>query len=145
MPVRFRRVMEGDGTAGEEVAPLSVVLVPWEFACIRVYPLPQWARLQERFEEMLDAEDALGLDAVASSLRRLMYGNTHDVTLDAHGRVLVPMDLREEAGLEREVIWMGLGSFMEVWSPDRLKRQMSPDAMQEVQQRFGGRRQPGGG
>jgi MraZ protein len=35
--------------------------------------------------------------------------------LDAHGRILVPTNLREYAGLEKDVTLIGMGSRVEIW------------------------------
>ncbi len=41
------------------------------------------------------------------------------VTVDKAGRVNVPKELREYAGLEREVMWVGVLERVELWSKQR--------------------------
>ncbi|MCB2034740.1 MAG: cell division/cell wall cluster transcriptional repressor MraZ, partial [Ottowia sp.] len=47
--------------------------------------------------------------------KRIFLGNAMDVELDGTGRVLVSPELRAAAGLEREVILMGMGRHFELW------------------------------
>ncbi len=51
----------------------------------------------------------------AASLRRWLFGNSHDTELDSAGRVMVPSFLVERARLGREVVITGAGDSLEVW------------------------------
>jgi len=55
------------------------------------------------------------LDPLARSLQRLMIGHATDVELDSAGRVLIPPNLREYAGLTRDVVLSGQGTRFELW------------------------------
>lgn len=74
--------------------------------CLLLYPLPEWDRFAERVAQ-------LGLDA--QWYKRLFLGNAMDVELDSTGRVLVSPELRQYAGLNKEVILMGMGTYFELW------------------------------
>jgi MraZ protein len=50
-------------------------------------------------------------------LRRLFFASASRVALDRLGRVLIPQFLRSFAGLEKEAVIVGVGNFIEVWSP----------------------------
>ena len=47
--------------------------------------------------------------------RRIFLGNAAEVDLDSAGRILVAPELRAAAGIEKEVILLGMGSHMELW------------------------------
>ena len=51
--------------------------------------------------------------------QRLAGGYTQPVECDQLGRIVVPQDLKEKAGLEREALWIGATDRAEIWSPDR--------------------------
>jgi MraZ protein len=48
-------------------------------------------------------------------LQRLMVGYATEVELDGHGRVLLPRELRDYAGLEKQAILIGQGNKFELW------------------------------
>ena len=78
--------------------------------CLSLFPRPVW----DQFETRLNA-----LPASADGLRRLYIGSAPEVAIDSASRVLLPPELRAWAGLEREVIFMGLGNRFELWDRAR--------------------------
>lgn len=57
-------------------------------------------------------------DPTARLLRRLLYSSANHVTVDKSGRVLIPPFLREAANLDVQVVIIGNGDYIELWSPD---------------------------
>jgi MraZ protein len=49
-------------------------------------------------------------------LWRMFYGAAHEDTPDSQGRIQVPQFLRDYAGLGGDVLLVGVGQFIEVWS-----------------------------
>ena len=78
--------------------------------CLSLFPRPVW----DQFEARLNA-----LPASADGLRRLYIGSATEVAIDAGSRVLLPPELREWAGLQKEVVFMGLGNRFELWDKAR--------------------------
>jgi MraZ protein len=56
-------------------------------------------------------------DPEARSLRRLIYSHGEQVEVDKAGRILIPLFLREAAGLDGEAILIGAGDYFEIWAP----------------------------
>ena len=52
-------------------------------------------------------------------LQRLMVGYATEVEMDAHGRILIPRELREFASLERQTMLVGQGMKFELWNEER--------------------------
>jgi len=52
-------------------------------------------------------------------LRSALKGNAFDVQADSAGRILLPSDLREKVGIDRDVTIVGNTGFFEVWSAER--------------------------
>jgi len=77
---------------------------------LALYPPPVWEQL-ERVVLELTADD--------DPWRRILSGNSEEVEIDSAARVLIPPDLRRWAGLEREVKFMGLGTYFELWDLGR--------------------------
>jgi MraZ protein len=49
------------------------------------------------------------------------------VDLDVHGRVLVPPALREFAGLQRDVVWVGMGGYIQLYDQAAYEAEMAAD------------------
>ena len=122
VPARHREVLSA--TAGGE---LTVTKHPNR--CLLVFPRPAW----ESFREKL-----LALPMGAEAWRRIFLGSAMDVEIDAGSRVLVAPELRAWAGLEREVMLLGMGQRLELWDAaklaaheDQVIEQGMPDALKD--------------
>jgi MraZ protein len=81
--------------------------------CLLIYPLPDWEEIERKL---------MGLpsfDARARRLQRLMVGHATDLELDAHGRLLLPPNLREFGLLTRDAMLIGQGHRFELWDEAR--------------------------
>ncbi len=105
LPARFRHVLPA--------TQLTLILAPaLADRCLDVYPLPAW----EVFEQKVAGLPKWDRDTVL--LRRRYVSAAVECELDRHGRVLVPASLRDYAGLQKEVLWAGVGTTMELWSQE---------------------------
>ena len=78
----------------------------------------------DAFESIYDRITSLNIaDPVARLLLRLILGSTQQSGIKADGKIQVPEPLKEFANLEREVIIVGQGDYLELWSPDAWKKQ----------------------
>ena len=93
MPARYR-----DGLL-EQCSGQLVTTVDRDY-CLLLYPLPTLNRQVRR-------------------LQRLMIGYATELELDGHGRVRLPRELREFAGLGRQVMLIGQGNKFELWDAER--------------------------
>lgn len=71
-----------------------------------VFPRPAWEEFRARIAQ---------LPMSAQWWKRIFLGNAMDVEMDGTGRVLVSPELREAAGLARDVVLLGMGSHFELW------------------------------
>jgi MraZ protein len=83
-----------------------------------------------------------GLNPMGSEYRkmsRFFQGNSFEVDLDASGRVTLPPPLLTHAGIEKEVVVVGVGDHLEVWARRRWQEeQQALDAeIGEVTERLG--------
>jgi len=78
--------------------------------CLALYPQPVW----HQFEAHL-----MSLPAENDAWRRFFMGSATDVEIDSASRVLIPPELREWAGMEKDVKFMGMGSHFELWDKAR--------------------------
>ncbi len=77
--------------------------------CLHIYPLEEWNRLEERIRPLPKMEDA-----VKYFLRRVI-ASVLECEVDKQGRVLIPVSLREDAGIHGEVVIVGQLDKMEIW------------------------------
>ena len=70
---------------------------------------------QERYKKVVALNIA---DPVARLLLRLILGNASRLDMSASGQVLIPQDLRSFAGLEKDIILIGQGDYLEAWAPE---------------------------
>ena len=99
MPTRHREVLVATA-AGE------LTLTKHPHGCLMVFPRPEWEKFRERIAQ---------LPMSAQWWKRIFLGNAQDVEMDGTGRVLVSPELRQAAGLTREVMLLGMGQHFELW------------------------------
>jgi MraZ protein len=59
----------------------------------------------------------------ARLLRGLILGNALHVIPDGSGRILLPQNMRDYAGLMTEVVFVGQGEHFEIWSAELWQKQ----------------------
>ncbi|MBN2899407.1 MAG: division/cell wall cluster transcriptional repressor MraZ [Clostridia bacterium] len=79
-------------------------------ACLFVFPEEEWKVYEEKLK---------GLPLTNKSARafvRTFFAGAAECTFDKQGRITVPQNLREYAHLEKDVMVIGVGTRVEVWS-----------------------------
>lgn len=82
--------------------------------CLLVYPSVEWEKLTGKIEERLPFTSQS-----ARSFARFIFSGAQTCVPDRTGQVFLPDRLREYAGIEDEVIIVGLLSHLEVWCPEQ--------------------------
>lgn len=77
--------------------------------CVLIYTPEEW---QSAADALATQPATLG---AARRLNRLHFSSAYPSQLDRSGRVLVPPQLREYAGLGENVVLVGTGRFFEIW------------------------------
>jgi MraZ protein len=81
--------------------------------CLFAFPPEEWQKLEAKLQKLpLTNKDA-------RRFSRYFLAGAAEAELDRQGRVLIPQNLREAAGLERDVILCGVGNRVEIWDRDR--------------------------
>ena len=81
--------------------------------CIWAFSPTGWDAYSSRYAAMSPSS------RVARTLRRRVFGSTFDLELDRQGRVVLPLPLRQFAGLQEEVVIVGAGTWLELWDSSR--------------------------
>jgi MraZ protein len=108
LPTRHREAL------GATSDGLALVLTKHPDGALMIFPRMAW----ERFSERLAA-----LPMSAQGWKRVFLGHASEVEPDASLRVLVPPELRQFAGLVRDVTLLGMGSHFELWDTARYAAQ----------------------
>ena len=83
--------------------------------CLYVYANDDWKIFEGKLASLpLMSEEA-------RQFARFFLSGAQAVTVDKQGRILMPQDLRDFAGLEKDVVLAGMGSRIEIWSLERWK------------------------
>lgn len=118
LPFRFR---QGGSGPGDE----KYVVSRGADAALTIHPHDVWLGI---FQRMRQGEPGPRLRA---NLRAMSLGSKV-LEPDAQGRVQVPVEMLASVGITGKVTVVGLGSYMELWSPDVLTEKMAgsegPDA-----------------
>jgi MraZ protein len=81
--------------------------------CLYAYPIDEW----QKFEEKLKNLPLTNKDARA--FVRFFVAGATEVETDKQGRGLIPANLREYAGIEKEIVTIGALNKVEIWSKER--------------------------
>lgn len=105
LPAKLRAVLE-------EKYSSDLVLTNLD-SCIVSYPLKEWLALEEKARLLPTMKQDV------RSFMRLFYAGASSCSLDKQGRILISPYLREFAGLNKEVVLLGISNKIEIWSKDR--------------------------
>ena len=94
--------------------------------CLFVYSQEEWKRIEESLREKpLTSKDA-------RKFMRFFFAGAANCEVDKQGRILLPANLREYAGIEKEVVSVGVFSRVEIWSKERYLANNDFDDMDEI-------------
>lgn len=109
VPSRFRDGIGADGAA----------MITFFEGGLYAYNLKEWADIETRLQ-MLEKKSTQ-----MRRFRRFFIGRAVECRPDKQWRVLIPPELREDAGLEDEVVFIGISDHFEIWSREKWEEQKS--------------------
>ncbi len=96
----------------------NLILTAHPHRCLLLYPQPAWAPIEAKINSLSS------FNPQTSAYQRMMVGQAEDLTLDSAGRLLVSSVLREFAGLDKDVMFVGQGSHFELWNMTAWNKQL---------------------
>jgi MraZ protein len=109
LPARFREVLAANGESR------LVVTTGLEPCCV-AYPLREWEAFEERLSRLPSFDPSVAM------LKRIYVSGAVECELDKLGRLLLPAPLREHAGLDKDLLWAGMGKNIELWDRERFEK-----------------------
>jgi MraZ protein len=106
IPSRFREQLS-------ETDMETVVITNYS-GCIYAYPAVEWERIEEKL-----AAKVSSVNKKKNAFVRFFVGGAVEVVPDKQGRILIPPSLRSYAGLDRDVVILGMPNRFEIWDQQR--------------------------
>ncbi len=110
LPAKFRSMI------GERV----VVTLGFD-PCVWILPESSWEAWLKRVRSMSQ------LDPAVRKLIRHMVGNAQECEIDRLGRIRLSAPIRAYAGIDKDVVVMGMIDAVELWDKDRFEQRQAAD------------------
>lgn len=111
VPAKFRDELEG-----------SCIIAKALDRCLTIYPREQWEKFVEEKLEILPTGNPQ-----ARKLKRHFYSSAAECDVDKQGRLTIPQELKEYAGITKELITVGSDKTIEIWSRENWEEELDPD------------------
>ena len=110
IPTRFREVIKADGSDSVMVSRMD--------SCVVAYTMEKWRKLEN---------EILSLPKLSMNMRRfrrVFVGGAQECTCDKQDRILIPSTLREYAGLDKDIVLVGVLERFEIWSRENWDKEV---------------------
>ena len=101
-------------------------------ACLAVYPQSTWDRFTEKFASLPMSQ---------SKKMRSLFANAARCELDSQGRIVIPQKLKKYAGIEKDVVIIGVHDRAEIWAAEKWaaeeEEEMTPEKMAQCMAELG--------
>ena len=93
--------------------------------CLFVYPNEEWMNFVTQLKNLPGSKEA-------RQLQRYFMAGAATCEVDKQGRILIPNKLREQAGLEKDIVFVGVLSKIEIWSKEKWESNNDYDNMDQI-------------
>lgn len=111
VPKRFQDQL-GRDSEGHQVA----ILTRGFEGCLFLFSQEGYRKVLERLQTQPFGGEQL------RKMQRLFFANVHPTPVDSSGRVLLPEKLRKYAGIDKEVVMVGVADRAEIWDRARWEK-----------------------
>ncbi|KAA8371165.1 division/cell wall cluster transcriptional repressor MraZ [Leuconostoc carnosum] len=98
------------------------IVTRWMEHALRAMPMPVWEKLEAQLNQL-----PLGKKE-ARQFKRFVMAGAIEAETDKQGRIVIPVNLKEYAGLNKAVTVTGAGDAFEIWSDDNWNEYTSETA-----------------
>ena len=117
IPASFRNALKANSKDGSAAVGVPLVLRPsHKYACIEGWPEKEFAGLARPLQQYDDYSDEHDDFAIT------LYADAFELETDKEGRIVLPAELANHAGLSESVLFMGVGKRFEIWEPEAAAR-----------------------
>ena len=122
LPVGFKKQLPEDGTT-------QFVINRGFEKCLSLYPMKSWEPIFARISQLND------FDPEVRQFKRYFLNGDTIAELDSAGRLLVPPNLKEHAGLEKDIVLASSTDKIEIWDKSKYHQffeSFSPEAFSSL-------------
>lgn len=88
----------------------AFIVVKWLDNCLAAFSMTEWENLNEKLRNQ---------PAKARAIQRFFFSSAVPVETDKQGRIVIPANLRDFAGLTKDVVIAGVSNHAEIWDKAR--------------------------
>lgn len=114
LPSAFRKKLNLQQEDQNDTACSIVVTI--SDRCLAAYPIDEWEQKLAQIGKFNQ------FDPKVMAFKRIFVGCAQECAVDKAGRILLPIDLRRDAGIERECLVIGQIEKFEIWSTEQWQR-----------------------
>ena len=105
IPSSFRQTLVNDGFE-------SLILTNHFDGCLYAYTPVSWQSILDTVASIPQS------NRVVKAYQRVVISSAVECSIDRHGRILVPQYLRDSAMIQKDVLFAGVGTRIEIWSKE---------------------------
>ena len=121
IPARFREIIRDGDKPGVMLSKMDKGLVAYTF--------DEWSKIEEKILSLAEKSETM------RRFRRVFIGTASECNCDKQDRILIPAPLRQYAGIDKEIVLVGVLDHFEIWSRenwdqenDALERDLQQEA-----------------
>lgn len=105
--------------------------------CLEMYTFQEWANMSQAVRSKLD----LAFDEEHIRYWRTYMSDTIQVVPDAKlGRITIPKEILEKAGIDKEVVFLGVDYKVEIWAKEKIDGgRLSAEEFRQMGKKISGR------
>ena len=107
LPPDFREMLLARSATGQ------LVLTSLD-GCVYGFPWPDWQEFEEKINRLKNPPRIL------RDFKRVVLGGIEVTAADGQGRIRLPRELMDYAGIDKEAVLVGQGNHFEIWDAGRL-------------------------
>ena len=97
--------------------------------CLYLYPENEWENVETALNQ------ANNFTRAGRIAKRNFLRYAEDVSLDKQNRIAIPAEHSTFAGISAKAVFIGMGQYIEIWSPEKLKEaddNLDADAFEQI-------------
>ncbi|MCA6073932.1 division/cell wall cluster transcriptional repressor MraZ [Fulvivirga sedimenti] len=100
--------------------------------CLILYPMVEFRKTYQKIAGLNE------FNKEHRALQRNFFSSVQTVEIDSAGRILIPKQMLQYAGLEKDAMVVGTGLRVEIWNPERYNSQSieDPDELSKLAEKY---------